>query len=103
MAGSLPQTPFSFFGLKRYGRPYYKFSERTCAKEALRLLRIAQSDVAKGKTPMVVFNQVTLYDLAEDLLTDFGINIQKALYSGERYLKDSKKNFGNIRMTKITT
>jgi len=92
-----------WYKFSKDGRPYYKSSESTDRIEAERLLKIAQGDVAKGKTPMVVFNQVVLDDLADDFLADFKINKQKTLDHAERYVRELKNYFGNIRVTRITT
>ena len=62
-----------WYKFKKDGKPYYESSESTAPGEAERLLRIAQGDVARGKTPMVIFNQVTFDELAEDFLADFKI------------------------------
>ena len=69
--GIYQRGTFWWYKFKKDGRPYYKSSESTDPEEAQRLLRIAQGDVARGKTPMVIFNQVTLDDLAEDFLADW--------------------------------
>ena len=68
-----------WYKFKKDGRPYYKSSESADPAEAERLLRIAQGDVARGKTPIVIFNQVTLDELAADFLADFKIQGQKTL------------------------
>ena len=62
-----------WYKFKKDGRPYYKSSESIDRAEAERQLRIAQGDVARGKTPMVIFNQVDLDELAEDYLADYKI------------------------------
>jgi len=92
-----------WYKFKKDGRPYYKSSESTDPEEARRLLRIAQGDVARGKTPVVIFNQVTLDDLAEDFLADFKIQKKKSLDHAERYVRELKKFFGNAKVTRITT
>ncbi len=92
-----------WYKFKKEGRPYYKSSESTDPAEAERLLRIAQGDVARGKTPIVIFNQVTLDELAQDFLSDFKIQKQKSLDHAERYVRELKEFFGNAKVTGITT
>jgi hypothetical protein len=59
-----------WYKFKKEARPYYKSSESTDPEEAQGLLRIAQGDVARGKT-RGIFNQVTLDDLPKTGRLDF--------------------------------
>jgi len=92
-----------WYKFKKDGRPYYKSSESTDPAEAERLLKIAQGDVARGKTPIVIFNQVTLDELAQDFLTDFRIQKRRTIAHAERFVRQLKKFFGNAKVTRITT
>ena len=87
---------------KKEGRPYYKSSESTDPEEAQGLLRIAQGDVARGKTPVVIFNQVTLDDLAEDFLADWILAGWKSL-SSELFAPPWRLNSGLKVLRKTTT
>lgn len=67
------------------------------------MFRIAVEDVAKGKTPLVIFNQVTLNELAEDFLADFKIQKQKSLGHAEQYVRELKKFLAIYKVTRIAT
>jgi len=91
-----------WYKFKKEGRPYYKSSESTDPEEAQGLLRIAQGDVARGKTPVVIFNQVTLDDLAEDFLADWILAGWKSL-SSELFAPPWRLNSGLKVLRKTTT
>jgi len=92
-----------WYKFKKDGKSYFKSSESEDPEEARRLYRIAVGDVARGKTPIIIFNQVTLDELATDYLADYKIRELKNLDHAQRYVKDLRGFFGNIRVTKITT
>ena len=73
-------------------------SARTRSKrKALELLRVREGRVAEGEDPGLRAKQVTLAELAEDLITDYRIKGQRTLAKAERNTRYLLNHFGHKR------
>ncbi len=87
----------------RHGKPYRESSKSEKIKDAERLLKTREGEIAQGKLPGVYFDKVTFEDLAKDLVTDYTVNGRDALKRVKWSIDCLKKSFGNMRATDITT
>ena len=85
------------------GKPFYESSGSQKERDAKRLLKNREGEIAKGRLPGIYFDRVTFDDLAEDFLRDYRINQRKSLVRAEISTGHLKRYFGGYRVSRITT
>jgi integrase len=87
----------------RNGKPYSESSRSQIKAVAEQLLKRREGEIADGKVPGIVFDRVTLKELAEDLLVDYRINQKRSIDKTERSVKKLQSEFGGLKATQVTT
>jgi integrase len=87
----------------RHGKPYRESSKSEKPKDAERLLKRREGEIAEGKLPGIYFDKVTFDDLAKDLVTDYTVNGRDTLKRVKWSIDCLKESFGGMRATDITT
>lgn len=87
----------------RYGKPYVESAKSDKKEVAERLLKLREGEIAQGKLPSLYYDRVIFDDIAEEYLADYRINERKTVRKAERSVKNLKKEFGGLPVTRITT
>jgi integrase len=87
----------------RNGKSYRESSGSTKKMVAQKKLASREGEIAEGKISGILFEKVTLDELAEDFLRDYKINQKKSLNRAERSVKKLKGYFEGNRVVEITT
>lgn len=88
----------------RNGRPYRESSKSSKQKDAERLLRKREGEIAEGKVPGIYFDRVRFEELEQDYQTYYQEERKgKALWRVEISLKHLKGQFAGMRATDINT
>jgi len=95
----------SIFWIKyyRHGKPYRESSKSEKPKDAERLLKRREGEIAEGKLPGIYFDKVTFDALAKDLVTDYTVNGRDTLKRVKWSIDCLKESFEGARATDITT
>jgi integrase len=85
------------------GKPFYESSGSQKERDAKRLLKNREGEIATGKLPGIYFDRISFDELAEDFLTDYRINARKSTERAERCVRHLKKHFEGHRVPQITS
>lgn len=96
-------SPFFYYAFYQGKKQVHRSSHSTSEREARRLLREAEGDVARGRIPSVNFDKVLFDDLCESFLTDYRVNRKRSIDKAERSVKYLKASFGGMRANHIST
>jgi len=105
MGSVIRRSDSKYFWISYYrnGRKFFESSKTTKVEEARRLLKLREGEIAQGKLPGIVYERIKFDVLAAGLLDDYRNNKRKSLARAERSIKALKKEFGNMRVTQIST
>jgi len=101
--GNVKEGNIWWIKYSRHGKPYYESSRSSKEKDAIRLLRKREGEIAEGKIPGVVFDCIRFDELASDFLTDYKINGRKSLGRAEIAVSHLRRFFQGMRAPEITT
>jgi integrase len=76
------------------GKPHRESSHSDIEKNAERLLKLKQGEIAEGKLPGIQFDRITFDDLAKDFITDYRVNGLDTLNKAERSVRYLRAVFG---------
>jgi integrase len=96
-------SPFLYYAFYQGKKQIHRSSHSTSERDARRLLREAEGDVARGRIPSVNFDKVLFDDLCESFLTDYRINRKRSIDKAERSVRYLKDSFGGMRANHINT
>lgn len=82
----------------KQGKPYYESTRSKKEADAKRLLRKREGEIANGKMPGIVFDE-----LAKGFISDYKLNQRKSIVRAERSVGHLERYFENMRVTDITT
>ncbi len=68
----------------RHGMPYRESSHSDMITKAQKLLKEREGEIEEGRLPGIIFDKVTLKDLADDYISDYRINGKDTLKKAER-------------------
>lgn len=94
-----------------YSIQYYvggqKFRESTGSPKkavAVKLLKLREGEIARGKKPELYYDKISFKELADDYILDYKVNAKKTLAKAERIVRlHLLPFFGNCPASKITT
>ena len=91
----------------QYYRNGQKYRESTGSKkkaDALRLLKLREGEVARGKKPEIYYDKIGFAELTQDYIIDYKVNAKKTLAKAERIVRlHLLPFFGNCPASRITT
>jgi integrase len=86
------------------GKKIRESTKFTRERDAKRLLKKREGEIAEGKTPGVYFDKVNYDELVQDMLTDYRINGKSTLYTVQKSIeKHLTPYFGGKKAPSITT
>jgi integrase len=99
------QKESRFWWIKYYrnGRPVRESTGTDKETEAKRILREREGDLAAGRPVIPHADRIRFEELAEDFLTDYGVNAKRSLEQAERTVKHLKTYFADWRTLHIST
>jgi integrase len=98
-----PGSRFWWIKYYRDGRPIRESTKTEKEKEAGRILRSREGDVAKGRPVMPRADRVRFEELSADFINDYKVNGKRSLDRAERSVAHLKAHFGGWRAVNITT
>ena len=88
----------------RNGQKYRESTGSTKKADALRLLKLREGEVARGKKPEIYYDKIGFAELAQDYILDYKVNAKKTVAKAERVVRlHLLPFFGNCPASKITT
>jgi integrase len=100
--GNIRESRVYWIKYFRHGKPYYESTKSTEEKEANRLLKAREGEIAQGKLPGIHFGKIKFDELARNFLRDYKINQRKSYVRAERSINHLKKRFKGCKVTQIT-
>ena len=85
----------------RNGKPYQESSKSKKKMVAKDLLKEKEGEIAQGHIPSIHFGKVTFDDLAQDLITDYELNMRKSLERMQISIEHLKSYFEGMKMQEI--
>ena len=87
----------------RHGKPFQESSKSKIEKDAKKLLKKREGEIAEGRLPGIYFDRVRFNELVDDFITDYKINQKKSVARAERSIRRLETFFNKIRASEITT
>lgn len=103
MGSIYKRGPIYWIKYYRNGKPCRETSKSKKERDARRLLKLREGEIAQGKVPSVVYYRIRFDELAEDFLTEYRINERKSLQRAQISAAHLKDSFSGLRATEITT
>ena len=87
----------------RNGKPYRESTRSEKETYAKKLLKLREGEITQGRIPALKVERIRFDELAEDLITDYKVNLRKSLVRARRSINHLNKFFEGIRVVDITT
>jgi len=101
--GQIKESAVLWIKYYRAGKPYRESTHSDEEREAKRLLKLREGQVAENRFPGLRVEKIRFEELAQDLINDYKVNGRRSTDRTELSLKHLKGFFEGVRAIDITT